>query len=153
MNEVVNIARCPEHGLHGRRETCFECGAPVKQVPMVPLADAQKLEGERDEARATARERGDLLETVAEARDDFAHQWGAEQERADHAIAHHEAFKERLTSEAVVEIAAEAEWESDEARSEVSTAWRDAPDRIRDEYREDMAVALTAAIKAAEEQV
>lgn len=32
---VVNIARCPEHGLHGERAECFVCGGPVDQVPMV----------------------------------------------------------------------------------------------------------------------
>lgn len=30
------IARCPQHGLHGEREVCFECGGPVEQVPMIP---------------------------------------------------------------------------------------------------------------------
>lgn len=33
---AVNIARCPVHGLHGARATCFECAGPVEQVPMVP---------------------------------------------------------------------------------------------------------------------
>jgi hypothetical protein len=37
--EVILAARCPEHGLHGERTTCFECGGPVEQVPMVRLAD------------------------------------------------------------------------------------------------------------------
>lgn len=32
--ETVNIAYCPEHGLHGARDTCFECGKPVEQIPM-----------------------------------------------------------------------------------------------------------------------
>ncbi len=32
---VVYIARCPEHGLHGCRTHCFECGVEVEQVPMV----------------------------------------------------------------------------------------------------------------------
>lgn len=34
---TVEVARCPEHGLHGRRDTCFECGGPVEQVPMLQL--------------------------------------------------------------------------------------------------------------------
>lgn len=38
MTDVVLIARCPEHGLHGQRDTCFECGGPVEQVAMVPAA-------------------------------------------------------------------------------------------------------------------
>lgn len=37
MSDVVYVARCPEHGLHGCRQECFECGGPVEQVPMVPL--------------------------------------------------------------------------------------------------------------------
>ena len=35
---VVQIARCPEHGLHGERTECFACGGPVEQVPMVEAA-------------------------------------------------------------------------------------------------------------------
>jgi hypothetical protein len=35
--KVVYVARCSEHGLHGCRDTCFECGEPVEQVPMVEL--------------------------------------------------------------------------------------------------------------------
>lgn len=31
---VVTIAWCPEHGLHGGRETCFDCGGEVVRVPM-----------------------------------------------------------------------------------------------------------------------
>lgn len=37
LPRVVNIARCPEHGLHGCRTECFVCGGPVEQVPMVPV--------------------------------------------------------------------------------------------------------------------
>jgi hypothetical protein len=33
----VDIARCPEHGLHGQREECFVCGGPVEQVPVVEV--------------------------------------------------------------------------------------------------------------------
>jgi hypothetical protein len=33
----VLIARCPEHGLHGERDSCFVCDGPVEQVPMVPI--------------------------------------------------------------------------------------------------------------------
>jgi hypothetical protein len=43
MNEVVNIARCPEHGLHGERTECFVCGGDVEQVPMVPF-EAESVE-------------------------------------------------------------------------------------------------------------
>lgn len=37
---TVEIARCPEHGLHGQRDECFICEGPVEQVRMVPLAAA-----------------------------------------------------------------------------------------------------------------
>lgn len=37
QRQAVNIARCPEHGLHGERTECFVCGGPVEQVPMYPL--------------------------------------------------------------------------------------------------------------------
>lgn len=37
MTDVLTIARCPEHGLHGCRDTCFECGGPVEQVAMVEV--------------------------------------------------------------------------------------------------------------------
>lgn len=37
QSEVVHIASCPIHGLHGERTSCFECGGPVQQVPMVPV--------------------------------------------------------------------------------------------------------------------
>lgn len=35
------VARCPEHGLHGSRKSCFVCGGPVEQVLMVevPIGD------------------------------------------------------------------------------------------------------------------
>jgi hypothetical protein len=35
--EVVEIARCPEHGLHGARTRCFVCDGPVEQVPLLPI--------------------------------------------------------------------------------------------------------------------
>lgn len=35
---AVLIARCPEHGLHGERDECFECGGAVDQVEMVEVA-------------------------------------------------------------------------------------------------------------------
>lgn len=36
-SDVVHIARCAIHGLHGQRTECFVCGGPVDQVPMVPV--------------------------------------------------------------------------------------------------------------------
>lgn len=35
-SDVVQIARCPVHGLHGERTECFVCGGEVEQVAMVP---------------------------------------------------------------------------------------------------------------------
>lgn len=35
---VVNVAWCPEHGLHGQRTQCHVCGGPVEQVPMVSVS-------------------------------------------------------------------------------------------------------------------
>lgn len=43
MIEVVHIARCPDHGLHGARRTCFICEGEVEQVAMVPLAEYERL--------------------------------------------------------------------------------------------------------------
>lgn len=67
MSDAVNIARCPEHGLHGERTECFICGGPVEQVAMVPVVPAAiaadrrlcdhgglcgRYRGERDAAQA-----------------------------------------------------------------------------------------------------
>jgi hypothetical protein len=41
---IVYVARCPEHGLHGCRDSCFDCGGPVEQVPMVELREPTKEE-------------------------------------------------------------------------------------------------------------
>lgn len=51
MTEIVYFARCPEHGLHGCRTNCFECGEEAEQVPMVALADYERL---RDALRLLA---------------------------------------------------------------------------------------------------
>jgi hypothetical protein len=37
MGVTVGIAYCPEHGLHGLRDTCFECGGPVEHIAMRPV--------------------------------------------------------------------------------------------------------------------
>ena len=37
---AVRVSRCPEHGLHGDRPTCFACAGPVERVEMVALDDA-----------------------------------------------------------------------------------------------------------------
>jgi hypothetical protein len=47
--EGVDIAFCPEHGLHGCRTECFACGGPVEQIRMVPVrpTPSETDEGER----------------------------------------------------------------------------------------------------------
>jgi hypothetical protein len=42
--EVVYIARCPVHGLHGERHECFICGGPVERVPHVEAAQQQEAD-------------------------------------------------------------------------------------------------------------
>lgn len=37
LPNVVYIARCADHGLHGERTDCHVCGGPVEQVPMVQV--------------------------------------------------------------------------------------------------------------------
>jgi hypothetical protein len=37
LPQIVHVARCPEHGLHGCRTECHCCGGPVEQVPMVEV--------------------------------------------------------------------------------------------------------------------
>lgn len=39
---AVNVAFCPEHGLHGARDQCFECGGDVEQVRMLPMDEGMK---------------------------------------------------------------------------------------------------------------
>jgi hypothetical protein len=39
---IVEVAYCPEHGLHGTRSTCFECGKPVKQIPIQAVRDTEQ---------------------------------------------------------------------------------------------------------------
>lgn len=35
-----------DDGLHGARTHCFECGKPVEQIPMVPVAEIRSGSGE-----------------------------------------------------------------------------------------------------------
>ena len=49
MAEIVYFARCPEHGLHGCRTRCFECGEEVEQVPMVAAETVARVSGVLDE--------------------------------------------------------------------------------------------------------
>lgn len=41
--EVFEIARCPEHGLHGQRSRCFVCHGDVEQTEMVAKADYDRV--------------------------------------------------------------------------------------------------------------
>lgn len=47
--EVVGVAYCPQHGLHGARDTCFECGKPCEQVPMVVASRVPSAPGATQE--------------------------------------------------------------------------------------------------------
>lgn len=40
---VIQVARCPEHGLHGLRSECHECGGPVDQVELALAGDFDRL--------------------------------------------------------------------------------------------------------------
>lgn len=40
--EIIRVARCETHGLHGCRETCFVCEEPVEQVEYVRWADVRE---------------------------------------------------------------------------------------------------------------
>jgi hypothetical protein len=62
--EIVTVARCPVHGLHGRRARCFVCDEPVEQVAMIPVADTITLLGS---ARRLARELRDAAARLDEA--------------------------------------------------------------------------------------
>lgn len=69
MPDIVHIARCPQHGLHGERDTCFECGRAVDQVPMVELGPdfrfgPNSLIVDRDRAVAMARENQKLWKAL-----------------------------------------------------------------------------------------
>jgi hypothetical protein len=74
---TVFIARCPTHGLHGCRDTCFahehegarDCDGTVEQVPMVPLDfSGAELEWLEAAARGAA---GDKIAAFAKASDDL----------------------------------------------------------------------------------
>lgn len=84
------IARCSKHGpypagLHGARQTCFDCGGEVKQIPMVPLELLERstqivTEKDREIERLTKKlgeigkgaadrlERAEAAESLAESR-------------------------------------------------------------------------------------
>jgi hypothetical protein len=57
--EIFNIARCAEHGLHGCRTRCFECGEEAEQVPMV---DVREVRAELARLRAVEAAARDLVD-------------------------------------------------------------------------------------------
>lgn len=83
---TVEIARCPEHGLHGERTECFVCGGDVERVPMVPLDAHNEIYGRLVDDRRNHRLA--LMTLVALYRDDtgeIVHTPGASE--ADDALA------------------------------------------------------------------
>lgn len=61
VEEPVKIAYCSEHGLHGQRDTCFECGAPAQQIPMV---QASRLAGAQARATTLEKELRGVLDAI-----------------------------------------------------------------------------------------
>jgi len=57
VSEIVQIARCPEHGLQGEGQTdCLACEGPVEQVSMIPLDASEDIaQAIRDVSDAAAR--------------------------------------------------------------------------------------------------
>lgn len=47
LPQEFDVACCPVHGLHGCRDTCFECGVPVRQVRVrvVPVSSERVTHG------------------------------------------------------------------------------------------------------------
>lgn len=44
MIGLVDVARCPDHGLHDlRRTSCFTCGRPAEAIAMVPASEYDAL--------------------------------------------------------------------------------------------------------------
>lgn len=62
----VDIAECPEHGLHGARDTCFVCGKPVRQRRMVALDELCDAIQEQLSADEHDRLDGSLGEAIAD---------------------------------------------------------------------------------------
>lgn len=63
MGDVARIARCPEHGLHGARTECYECGGPVERVLMVELAEGESV-FDRDKVTEVVRSRHRLWKAL-----------------------------------------------------------------------------------------
>src|SRR5438552_3592723 len=59
-----DFARCVEHGLHGQRKRCYECGEEAEQVPFVPREIYMR--DVFDTARAVVEQRQDFGRLLAE---------------------------------------------------------------------------------------
>jgi hypothetical protein len=64
-HDVVFVAHCPEHGLHGERDTCFVCGGSVQHVPMIHVIELVKQTQRTAEAMSAL---GVALNAMAEVR-------------------------------------------------------------------------------------
>ncbi len=62
-NGPADIAWCDEHGLHGARDHCFECGKLVEQIRMLPLNELRAY-CEEAIARADAIRRTSASEVI-----------------------------------------------------------------------------------------
>lgn len=60
---TVDIAYCPEHGLHGERERCFVCEQPVLRVQVRPTGVVRDTE-RPDEKSATVDLMGPLRRSL-----------------------------------------------------------------------------------------
>jgi hypothetical protein len=64
--DVITIAKCSTHGLHGCRNVCFECDGPVEQVAMIPLAEHREVWAEAARNALRWRKRAEALEDAIE---------------------------------------------------------------------------------------
>lgn len=71
MSEPVNIARCPEHGLHGARDHCFVCHGTVEQEPHLHVKGWEHLTDEERALIGKIVQRGFDRMTAARARARF----------------------------------------------------------------------------------
>jgi hypothetical protein len=64
VSDVAYIARCPVHGLHGKRLQCFTCGGPVEQVAMIPASEHEHRERPPAEWVALANQIDDSIDLI-----------------------------------------------------------------------------------------
>jgi hypothetical protein len=60
----VFVPRCPEHGLQGQRDDCFECGGRVEQIPLVSADWLDRCEHNVKRARDAEQEQAKLREAL-----------------------------------------------------------------------------------------